>query len=280
MTIQNPNANAQTTGAQQGNQVNVTPPVELTLKRHGREIKVPTEKAVELAQKGLDYEVRTAELSKKEAMLRDDAAAYGEYQQLKTSLESNAKLKQAFLMAMQNPDAVLGATQRQQESYGGDDDAGNQLAAKQANPAADPNLLVEVANLKAKLEQREMTEAKSRIEGDVRSEITQYPWLVNSDGSLNKAGQAAYKAAILTMAHSSETTSAAAALAANEQREILEEIQKQGLRRSDMAEMARQAPMRGGVTSATPPQNLNKKSFDDGSLRNAALEYARKAGLL
>lgn len=278
MTTQNPNANAHTTGAHQGNPENVTPAVELTLKRHGREIRVPTEKAVELAQKGLDYEVRTAELAKRESALKDDAAAYQEYQQLRSSLEQNSKLKQAFLAAMQNPDAVLSATQRGHDMQRGDE--GGEFEAKPATPAADPNLLAELAALKAKVENREVAEAKSRIEGDVRSEIAQYPWLVNGDGSLNKAGQAAYKAAILTMAHSNEPISAAAAVAANEQREILEEVQKQGLRRGDLADMARHSPMRGGITSATPAVKLDKKSFDNGDLRNAALEYARKAGLL
>jgi hypothetical protein len=258
MTTQNPNANAQTTGAQQGNQAAVTPPVELTLKRHGREIKVPTDKAVELAQKGFDYEVRAAELAQKEAVLKGDQVAYSEYQQLKTSIENNPKLKQAFLLAMQNPDQVIGAINH--GSVASDDDS------------------VDVPNTQKQA--NELVEQKNELETTLRSELTQYPWLVSGDGQLNRAGQAAFKAAVLSMAHSPEGPSAAAAFAANEQREVIEELQKQGLSRGAASEGMRMASMRGSITSATPPAKLDKKSFEDGTLRNAALEYARKAGLL
>jgi hypothetical protein len=276
MTTQNPNANAQTTGAQQGNQAAVTPPVELTLKRHGREIKVPTDKAVELAQKGFDYEVRAAELAQKEAVLKGDQVAYSEYQQLKTSIENNPKLKQAFLLAMQNPDQVIGAINH--GSVASDDDSVDvPNTQKQAN---DPAIVAELAALKSKIERRELVEQKNELETTLRSELTQYPWLVSGDGQLNRAGQAAFKAAVLSMAHSPEGPSAAAAFAANEQREVIEELQKQGLSRGAASEGMRMASMRGSITSATPPAKLDKKSFEDGTLRNAALEYARKAGLL
>lgn len=276
MTNQNPNATAPTTGTQQGTQAPVTPPVELTLKRHGKEIKVPTEKAVELAQKGLDYEVRTAELAQKEATLKGDAAAYGEYQQLKSSIERDPKLKQAFLLAMQNPDAVLSASKNQASADG----EGDEHAQSTQKPSGDPALAAEFAELKSKFEKRELVEQKNQLENVLQSELSQYPWLTSPDGSLNRAGKAAFKTAVLSMAHSGDAPTAAAAVAANEQREVLEEIQKRDLTRGNVSESARQAQMRGAVSSSTPPPKLDKKSFGDGTLLNAAMDRARKRGLL
>lgn len=276
MTNPNPNATAQTTGAQQGNQAPVTPPVELTLKRHGKELKVPTEKAVELAQKGLDYEVRTAELAKREAQLKGDEAAYNEYKQLRSSLESDPKLKQAFLRAMQDPDSVIGSKPAAGEGDDGETDSGAAKATQQPDRA----VLAELAELKGKVERREIAEQRNQLETNLQNELSQYPWLVESDGSLNRAGKAAFKTAVLSMAHTSEPIPAVAATVANEQREVIEEMQKAGLQKADAASRMRMTSMRGAQVSATPPLKLDKNSISSGEVMKLALQRARERGIL
>jgi hypothetical protein len=244
------------------------------LKRHGKEHEVPLPKAIDLAQKGLDYEIRMSELKTKEEALAQDGKRYEDYKRLRQHLESNPQVAKAVAMALDQPDAVLQrATQRKAEPQADDDEVAEAPAPQ---PSLELNQLQrELAEVRGKLAERDSREQSQAVEQRIKKEIADYPWLTGKQADL------AYRQAVAFLRDNPrDSLESAVSVVASEFKEAMEERQKDSLAKSRSRESFRtESPSRGSPVATTPPK-MDKGSFNNGKLHQAAMDAARQFGLI
>lgn len=258
---------------QTGNEQTAATPSELNLKRHGKEHKVPLDKAVDLAQKGLDYEMRLTELRQREEGLKADQRAYDEYKRLRDYLSANPAAKQAVAFAIENPDRVVEITKKRTERREVDLDDDDD----EPTPREDPRvgqLEAELASLKERLNTRDKSEAKSRVEKSIRAELESYPWLSKAEREL------AFKQVSLQMAQTpDESLSAVAAMVASDFKDAWEEKSKANLERQKRTnEFRTERPSRGLPPTVGKPEKLTKEAWRNGTLVKEGMRIAREMG--
>lgn len=244
------------------------------LKRHGKEHEVPLPKAIDLAQKGLDYEIRLTELKAKEDALAQDGKRYEDYKRLRQHLESNPQVAKAVAMALDQPEAVLQrANQRKAEPADADDESTE-------TPAPQPNqdltqLQRELAEVRQQLANRESREQTQAVEQRIKKEIADYPWLTGKQADL------AYRQAVAYLRDNPrDSLESAVSIVASDFKEAMEERQKASLDKSRSREPFRTEPPSRGTPVATTPPKMDKNSFNNGALHKAALDAARGFGLI
>lgn len=257
---------------QAGNEQPPVAPTELTLKRHGKEHRVPVDKAVDLAQKGLDYESRLTELKAREESLKGDERSYNEYKRLRDYLGSNPAAKQAVAFAIENPDKVVKLTSARAESA--DDEVEDDEPAPRGKDPRVEQLEAELASVKERLNTRDKSEAQARVETGIKRELESYPWLTERQKNL------AFKQVALTMAQNpTESVTAVAALVASEFKDAWEEKAKADLTRQERNNQFRtERPSRGLPPTVGKPQKLTKEAWRDGSLLKEGMRIAREMG--
>ncbi len=232
----------------------------LTLVRHGQEHKVPLSKAVELAQKGLDYEKKMAEIKSQRELLESEKAAYEEYKRFQEYLRSNPTVQEAVKRALADPDSVLNTSRDDLD----DDTDGMSASALE-------ELRREIREAKMKLGEFEAKERASEISDNIRSEISGYPWLTGKRADL------AFRQVFAVLRESPETPVAAAVLqVAQEIRDAMTAEQKDALDNSNKNRNYKSEPPGSGLPHITPPPSYKKgegrKELMDGTISERILK--------
>lgn len=244
------------------------------LKRHGKEHEVPAAKAVDLAQKGLDYEIRMTELKAKEDALTQDGKRYEDYKRLRQHLESNPQVAKAVAMALDQPDAVLNRATRKSEPQAEDDEEPAETKHQQPNEELS-RLQRELAEVRQTLTNQQERDSRSQVENRIKKEIADYPWLTGKQADL------AYRQAVAYLRdRPNDSLESAVSIVASEFKEAMEERQAMSLKKSRSNEAFRTEPPSRGAPVATTPPKLDKTSFNNGKLHSAAMDAARQFGLI
>lgn len=266
-----------TTDPNAGNE-NQPTPVELTLKHHGQETSVPLDKARDLAQKGLDYEKRLAELKAEKEALSQDSRSYDEYKRLKQYLSTNQAAQQAVSYAIENPEAV----QRLRSGRGAaaasddlDDDADDSVDTAAREDPRVAQMQRELAELRAEADTRKAGETRAAVEQQIRGELESYPWLTETQRNL------AYKQVASHLASNpDDSLVAATAVVASDFKKAYEELaEKQLARAGDRSKLRTTPPRHALPATVAPPPKLTKKAWRDGSLISEGMRIAREMGI-
>lgn len=256
-------------------------PAELELTRHGKKVKLPLAKAIELAQQGFDYTEKSTELKAERDALRADAKRYEEYQVLRDHLDSDPNAAKAVAQALADPNAVLNPRPQPKGKQDDDYDFGDDEGGKPAGPVRDIEAHTEIQGLKAQVaallkdnRKRNETEGRSAADSLVTSEIASYPWLVG------KAAENAKSRIVAELERDpTQSPSAVTALVANEIRELLEEDQERRRVASEPRKKLRMEPPGRGIPLPIPPKKMDKKSLTDGTMLAAVKDAARHFGI-
>lgn len=272
----NTNATSQAAGAPATGNAGQAAEQTLKLKRHGKEQEVPLPKAIDLAQKGMDYEIRMGELKAKEEALAQDGKRYEDYKRLRAHLESNPNVAKAVAMALDQPDNVLRKATRQSETRATevDDDEPTEVAAPQATEELKA-VQRELAEVRAHLKAQRDQEVISGIDTRIKTEIADYPWLSGKQADLARRQVKAH-----LLEHPNDSVESAASIVASEFKDAMEEKQKASLDKSRSRESFRTEPPHRGSPVTTPPAKMDKTSWNSGKLHTAALDAARQFGLI
>jgi hypothetical protein len=276
------------TAAATGNAGTPAPPAELELSRHGKTTKVPIDKAKDLAQKGLDYEIRSAELKQQEEALRRDSTTYAEYQRLKETMRLQGPKAQAALeLAIVDPDAFMRAAASASSgnaggtaTNAGDDGADGAAAAQHQRSSTDPQVLAELNDLRTWKEQQQTQQRAGQLESQVTGELRAYPWLVSPDGRLNKSGQLAYSQVLASLSRRpGEPVAAIAAVVAGDVRAAHEEQHAALVKGQERGDGMQASDLRGGFPIPAMATKPTLKDLQDGTLAKRALEIAQRMNI-
>jgi hypothetical protein len=247
-----------------------SPPLEIEITRHGQKRKIPIEKAVELASKGLDYELRTVELKAREKALAEDEAAYAEFRRLRGAIASSPAARAALEAAINDPERVVSALEKGKPRAA--DAPGDTADDDESSPADKPSrvapeLAQRLEGVERRLDSFAIKEKRSELETRVERELKAYPWL---DGNLKRMAFQQVAVA-LSQGDGSQTVESVVAEVANEFREAIEDLDKRRIesseqkRRMTLSELRGQ-PLASGVKSHT------LESMKRGDLRKDAVE--------
>lgn len=249
-------------------------PTEWELKRHGKTVKLPEDKVLDLAQMGFDYTEKSTALKAERERFKADATRYGEYETLRNHLDANPDVAKAVAKALEDPQSVLSPQAPPREDYtfeqGGDQ-----------TPPRDKEAHSEIQALKAQVSalmkadsQRNVSESRTAANVLISSEIASYPWLIG------KAKETAMARIVSEMERdSTQSPSAVTAIVATEIRELLEEDQQRRLDESKPKERFRPEPPGRGIPLPKPPEKLDKHSLQNGKMLAAVKDAARSFGL-
>lgn len=254
------------------------PPTELVLKRHGKELKVPVEKAVELAQKGLDYDKRMEDLNRQRAALGSDTEQYQNFQTLKQRLAENPKLAKAVQLALEDPDAVLSPTPRngaQDDGLGLDDEPATSSRKTERRPPPElAELRNELTKVQATQQQMAARDADIALNARLDVELSAYPELQSRPRAL----AAAKREAIRAVREQGLAVEHAASQAAADIRELLEDSGRERVTeaRRPVAPVAGPAP---GIPATFEAPKVDRH-LKPGKLGQIAADVARGFGFL
>ncbi len=247
-------------------------PANLTLDRHGKKIEVPVEQAKALAQKGLDYETKMAELSQQRQALQAEAARLEDYQELRAKLNSNPELKRAFLATLKDPQMVLRAL----DGTGAAATDGGQPAAAGDNGQF-AQVMDKISRVEQQIEARDARDNAAAIQAAIQGELVKYPWLKGADGGVSGLGALAQRSVIAHLhANRGDSIAAAVAVVADEYRVAMENDAAAKLERQKQTDRLQTGGLVGGIPIPTMTEKPTKKSFEDGSLHKKALEVGLK----
>ena len=269
-------SNEPKTGAQEGQPQQADAPDSIQLKVHGKTVEMPIEKVKTLAQQGLNQSRVQEQIAADRAQLEQDSGRYSEFQKLRSHLEANPRVAEAVQRALQDPDSVL--TPR--ESAPVDDWSGESTVSETAKESvvgsAELNdLRRQVAEMKAKEEQRDEREATTMRSEAISTEVSSYPWLESGRAQEMAKSQIA---AVMSQDPTADLASVTA-IVANDMRELLEDAKTSQARAvPDRRRLQTERPQRGAppVTSTKTP---TKADLVDGSLLKLTKEAARSFGL-
>lgn len=258
-------------------------PETMTVTHSTGEKQIPTDKVLELASRGLDLEVREQGLAQREAALNSQEKALPEYGRLKDRLQADPSGLKALDETISDPGFVVRAVAEARSRAAGGEEGGDLEDLTQRRAVATP----EVDVLR-----REITELRTSIASignkdrakDARSAatemLTQYPWLSDSPGSLNAAGDMAMNDMITNLNQNTHLSAeAAAASAATSMRKVLELRDGKALTRQDERDQLDLADLSKALPNPAQDKPFTAKDFGTGRLTDAALKVAQFMGI-
>lgn len=239
----------------------------LVVKRRGQEAALTRDKAIELAQKGLDYERKMAEINEEKARFRD-------YAELDAALKADPRKKEAVRRAFMDPDSVLSPRPSRASSETDRDDDDPQVEERSAPNPKIEELERELNALKQREGQRAQREAVSATERAVGKAIDSYEFL-----SAREAGKK--QVMRLALGYLREDPhlpiDEAVASAVAEHSAVLKEAQTKELERSERSGAHRGIrPDAGSPLVGTTDRPKFSKDRLRGHTHKAALEAARQ----
>ena len=252
-------------------------PLEVELTHHGKKMKVPMAKAIELANAGYGATRRHEELKAKEAALQSSTEDYARFQKLQEHLSKDPEAAQAVALALKNPKAVLrpaptnGANG---DDLGLDDEPAPQAGRRNGRDATTEELaalrqeIAELKNFRTGLTQeREATV----LEASLSVQLEAYPWLKGKP----RAVQEAREKALRLVTGRGLSVEAAASNAANDYRELLEEEARAKLDAASQPAPRVSGPPAGPAATYEMPK-LGRKDLGTPRARGIAMELARR----
>lgn len=245
-------------------------PQELEVRsQDGKTIKIPVQRAAELAQRALTADAFEADLRQRDSKLRSDEAGYAEFQRLRDTLRGDPKARQAFELAISNPDAVLNGRGGRGEPAGEHEGGGAPAPAEQPSQ----EVVSELQGIKAVLHGMQAEKNAQALDAQLKAELGAYPWLQG------KAVDAARREAMMTLATNPKlSVSAVAASAANSVREVLEESAQRTVTAAKSERSAGVVSLRGASPIPkldTPP---TAKDLFAGNIAGLAQDALRRLG--
>lgn len=224
------------------------PPPEgsVDITRRGRVLTLPRERAAELAAAALDLSEREQAIADRERQLRSNEADFREYERLAAALQANPRLRQAFELAAQDPDAVLSATRARRGRTDPEDlDDDQDGEGGKGNGRGGDAVLGELSAVRRKLEELEGRDrirsaemARTRLETELDSALGDYPYL---KGKTRATAEIIAKSALAR--GQARSPLEAAAIAAAEIREA---------RREESERIAQESEARKTLDTASP----------------------------
>ncbi len=266
-------------GDAQPPKADATSEIELTVR--GKTVAMPIEKVKTLAQQGLSQQQKSEALAAERRELEEKKAGYSEYQKLQAHLQANPTVAQAVQRALQDPHAVIAGVTPAGGGDEPDDDLdlpGGTTSRSQEQPVHNQELAQlrrELAELKAKDQERDARDATTHQDQAINAEVGEYPWL-ESD-KVRSMARAQIAAALA--ADPSADLASVTAVVANDIKSVMEEAKTSRVetvpskRRLSTERPTRAAP---GITVDKPP---TKEDLDNGNLLKMTKDAARAFGL-
>ena len=247
---------------------------ELTLTHKGHTLNVTLEKATELAQKGMNYEQKMAQLKEERAAIQRDAEQFAAYEQLKAHLQQHPEHAQAWQRI------VAGEKVR----FEGDPPANGRAAAAggagKTTQSGDPDRLAkveaELERVTSLMQNQQVANQQAALGSRMEAEVAQYPHVQGDQAkSMVKSMALQYM-----QANPGESVDAAMAVAASQFGAALKGAQQAELDRSRDSDFQRIGRGRdGGLPALTEEETPTMEDMKSGKLREKAANIFAKLGL-
>lgn len=239
--------------------------------RHGKDITITGQKAVDLIKMGLASSQRNHELKEGEAALRSNTARFADYEKFRDAIDGNPTLRAAVAKALENPEAVIDPPRVNDPGDFGDP------PPQQVDTQATRELATtmeamrqEIAALRSSDQERLAVDAAKSRGASIEAEIRDYPWLKGKKEIEIVASQVRAEMVL----DPNLSLSAAVAMSANDLRQAWEE--RTSTRVSGEPERRRLQTQTHGTPGVAPPKKYTKKDLADGSVLRAATEAASR----
>lgn len=240
------------------------PPAEVTLKRRGKEMNLPLDKAIDLAQQGWDYNEKLQALNDERRALEADKRGYQQYQALSGRLEDPITAR-AVGLALEDPrrflEASQGGSSGNDESEGGEGNGGAGVDSGLREELA--QLRAQIAELSPAVRETAQERARSQVEKSIAREAESYPFLRENrertqyvtDKVLNR----------LSLTGDLSDLQGVFAEEVDSLKSLFEKDMQGKLDRQNDRETLRTRPPQAGVNTATPAERLGKDDLMRGS---------------
>lgn len=244
-----------------------TTPSELVIRRHGKDLKIPYDRALKLVEQGLELDSVREKLEEERRSLAGDSQGYAEYQRLQALLQANPQMYEAVKLAMRDPNRVLNPPKSR--DIDDDDDASIDTPKVASKPTMDPQAAVlkqKVTELEARLAQRDAKDAERDLMREVDEQLGDYSWLTG------KQQAAARRSALNAIVNSSGrmTPTEAVATAASEIKELLEDKLTSKVKTHERRQELGTVPPDLGIPGLTPETKFTEADLKSGKVLSMA----------
>jgi len=257
-------------------------PETLTIKHSTGDKVIPLEKALELAGRGLDYDVRERGLSEREQRVAQQEQALPEFGRLKQQLEGSPRGVDALRLVIEDAAGVVAAYERAQSGDDSEDggDPGDPSARQPKSSAELEGLRREMGELKSTISDMSNSSRSDKVRTAATEVLSQYPWLKDkSTGGLNVAGAAAYKDMLSRIQQDGNVSfEVAAAASATEMKKILEMNDGASVTRQQEREVLSLSDLSKATAALSQDKPLTKEDLGSGRLTDMALKVAKSMG--
>ncbi len=223
-----------------------------------------------LAQKGLDYETKMAELSAQRATLESEGQAFGEWKDWKRALASDPRRSQAMQIAYDNPEQVLAP----KTAVDGDDLETNGTSTQRG---PDPDMLAlraQVEQLQGAINHQMGQTAETNLADRLGRAADSLDFLKDNKAARDLA--VSHAAHYLTTEPDASPEGAMAAVA-EQLRQATTTSQQRKLERKQEGEQLRTVPASEGTPNPGPkPRVYDPNDLRTGKTRNAVMKTIKQ----